>query len=197
MMALSRLYRRIISTVVVVLIGSTGPIPFCQPGTIAAVYEKEQEVSASKIKAAFLYNFFLFVNWPSLPERTVTIGILGNNPFGNSFLEVENQLVKGLNRQLSIKRLGPYTAGADLTQCQILFISSSEQEYWKEIFRQLEGRPVLTVGDQKGFLEAGGMMNFLLVQKKIRWEINRVPLNQSGLRMNSQLLESAVRILPN
>jgi hypothetical protein len=197
MIAAGRLYRRLVNLGVALLIGSVGAISVCQPSTAAPPSAVEQEVPANKIKAAFLYNFFLFVNWPSLPERAVTIGILGKDPFGKSFLEVENQLVKGLNKQLSIKRLGPYTPEMDLTQCQILFISSSEKENWEKISLQLAGKPVLTVGDQKGFLEAGGMMNFLLVQNKIRWEINRSPLNQSGLRMDSQLLESAVRILPN
>jgi hypothetical protein len=197
MMAAGRLYRKVMNLGVALLIGAVASICFYPPSAAASDQVVEQEVPANKIKAAFLYNFFLFVNWPSLPERTVTIGILGKDPFGKSFLEVENQLVKGLNKQLSINRLGPYTPGMDLTQCQILFVSSSEKENWEKIFLQLAGKPVLTVGDQKGFLEAGGMMNFLLVQNKIRWEINRAPLNQSGLRLDSQLLESAVRILPN
>jgi hypothetical protein len=203
MIPVDRLYRKTISGVVAVLLGWAGPIPWYQPRAATAVNLEEQAVSVTNLKAVCLYKFFLFVNWPSLPEGTLTIGILGKDPFGKSFAEVENQLFKGLNKQLAIKRLGPYTQGTNLTQCQILFISASEQEHWGKIFRQIEGKPILTVGDQKGFLEAGGMMNFLLVQNKlrgginIRWEINRVPLNQSGLRMNSQLLESAVRILPN
>jgi hypothetical protein len=190
MVIANRLYKRIIDIFVAILLLS--PLSLIASGT-----GQEQEVSINKLKAACLYKFFLFVNWPSLPERIVTIGILGKDPFGKSFVEVENQIIKGLNRQLSIKQLGPYSQGMDLTECQILFVSSSEQKHWREIFLQLDGKPVLTVGDQDGFLEAGGMMNFQLVQSKIRWEINRAPLNKSGLRMNSQLLESAVRILSN
>jgi hypothetical protein len=154
----------------------------------------ESQAAVSELKAAFLYNFFLFVNWPALPDQTVTIGILGRDPFGKSFDEVENQPVRGLKKQLVIKRLGSYTEATNFEPCQILFISSSEHGNLGKIFSRLKGKPVLTVGDSEGFLEAGGMVNFLLVQNKVKWEIYQSPVNASGLRMHSQLLGSAVRI---
>jgi hypothetical protein len=172
-------------------------ISLCSAWVSSVKAADETRASASEIKAAFLYNFFLFVTWPSLPEQTVTIGILGRDPFDKAFAEVANKPVRGLKKQLTVKRLGPYIEETDLNQCQILFISSSEREHFKKIFSRLQAKPVLTVGDSEGFLEAGGMVNFLMIQDKVRWEISQRQVNASGLRMDSQLLGAAVRIKSN
>jgi hypothetical protein len=172
--------------VIMLLLSGTLPL------SIAAI--NDTPVPEYKIKAAYLYNFFLFVTWPSLPDQTVTIGILGRDSFGNAFSEVENQSVKGLKKKLVVKRWGAYTEQTGIDQCQILFVSSNERTHFTEIFKRLQGKPVLTVGDSEDFLEAGGMIDFLLVQNKVRWEINQRSLNAGGLRLNSQLLGNAIRV---
>jgi len=151
------------------------------------------------IKAAYLYNFLLFMELADervIADETITIGILSRkNLFGTSFKRVEGKLIKLKDRRLEIRDYGPYRQGLDLSQCRLLFISSSEMIDIKNILEDIKGKPVLTVGDTRGFLEAGGMVNLVRVNDKIRWEINQTPIKDAGLRLSSQLFRMAVRTI--
>ena len=72
---------------------------------------------------------------------------------------------------------------------------SSEKKILHKILEEVRGKPILTVGDTTGFLEAGVMMNLVEVGNKIRWEINRKPAKKAGLKMSSQLLRNALRVV--
>lgn len=175
---------------------------------------QQRKASEYEIKAAYLYNFLLFVEWPEAREAdrdtdeqvasggtsesaaagdTITIGIVGDDPFGNDFAKAEGKMVKAKGKRLVVKRFGRFRAGMDLRQCQLLFICRSEKERVQEILDAVKGAPVLTVSDTQRFLEAGGMINLVIVKKKVRWEINRTPVEFAGLRISSQLLRNAVR----
>ncbi len=179
-----------------------------------------------QLKAAFLYKFLLFVHWPeqmtasSDPERdndirpngqgreksdwenssdrhgTITLGIVGQDPFGKYLDEVEGKLVAtgGKKKKLLIKRYGLYRNQADLKNLQLLFICSSEKKNLNKILSNVKDSPVLTVADMEGFLKAGGMVNLITVGKKIRWEINQTSIQTTDLRLDSMLLQSAVNI---
>lgn len=167
-----------------------------------------------EIKAVYLYNFILFVKWPDeqssktnpantkssnsetgSSENTITIGILGKDPFGDAFAKVEGKIIKAKNKRLIIKRFGRYRKKLDLRGCQLLFISSSEKNNRKKILKEVDRYPTLTVADREGFLEAGGMVNLVKVGKKIRWEINQTPVKKAKIRLSSQLLRNAVRVV--
>jgi hypothetical protein len=156
----------------------------------------------------YLYKFLLFVDWPQVkpaditkepasnPEKKIiTIGILGKDPFGESFADVEGKLIKSKKKRLVIKRFGRFKGRLDLTECDLLFVCSSEKRWLGEIMKKVNGKSVLTVGDMDGFLEAGGMINLMKVGNKIRWEINRAPAKKAGLRISSQLLRNALRVV--
>ena len=167
-----------------------------------------------QIKAVYLYNFILFVDWPNEQASkndtadtkssnrqsqdsndTITIGIIGKDLFGDAFEKIEGKLIKAKNKRLIIKRFGQYRKELNLKQCQLLFISPSERKNREKILKQLDGSPTLTVADRKGFLEAGGMINLVRVRKKIRWEINQTPVKKAEIRLSSQLLRNAVRVV--
>ncbi|MHC4221123.1 MAG: YfiR family protein [Planctomycetota bacterium] len=167
-----------------------------------------------ELKAVYLYNFILFVEWPDEQASkddtantkssnqqsqdsndTITIGIIGKDPFGDAFAKIEGKLVKAKNKRLIIKRFGRYRKELNLKQCQLLFISPSERKNREKILKQVDGYPTLTVADRKGFLEAGGMVNLVRVRKKIRWEINQTPVKKAEIRLSSQLLRNAVRVV--
>lgn len=161
-----------------------------------------------EIKAVYLYKFLLFVQWPELktaniekepasnPEKNVIrIGIVGEDPFGESFKEVEGKLIKSKKKRLVIKRFGRFKSRLDLTECDLLFVCASEKKVLHKILAKVRGKPILTVGDTAGFLEAGMMINLVKVGNKIRWEINRGPAKQGGLKISSQLLRNALRVV--
>jgi hypothetical protein len=82
---------------------------------------------------------------------------------------------------------------ASLQNCHILFLSQSEKERLPRILGTVRGVPVLTVSETRHFLEAGGMINFVHVDGRVRFEINEAAAQQGGLKISSQLLALATR----
>jgi hypothetical protein len=165
-----------------------------------------------QIKAAFLYNFIKFVEWPEEKvadsNEPITIGIIGKDPFGNAFEPLKGRQAKG--RKVVVKRIKGFErlkkSGAKgkaelqriidaIRKCHVLFICSSEKEKLKEIINSVKDHPVLTVGDVKGFLETGGVVNFLMEEKKVRFEINLAAAKRAKLRIRSKLLRLAKRVV--
>jgi hypothetical protein len=77
----------------------------------------------------------------------------------------------------------------------VLFIASSEADRLPYLLQQLEGKPILTVGDTEGFADRGVMINMMLVQQSLRMEVNLKALARSGLEPDSHLLRVAARII--
>jgi hypothetical protein len=143
-----------------------------------------------EIKAAYLYNFINYVDWPEnafpAPGGTITIGIVGQNPFGDALGPLNGKQVKG--RTLAVKQI---TDPKDLDQCQIVFISSSEKQRLTELLDKLKDSRVLTVSEIDGFAQQGGIINFFSEHNKVRFEINPDAAHRLGLNISSELLKLA------
>ncbi len=154
-------------------------------------------VSEYQIKAALIYKFLAFVEWPdtekSKSRATVTIGILGKNPFGIAFKPVEGKIING--KTLVIKHFETLSSDNSLFDCQILFISASEKGSLQDIIKILNHHPVLTVGDHNSFIEKGGMVNLIEKDNRLRFEINDTAVDQTGIKIRSMLKRLAVRII--
>jgi len=143
-----------------------------------------------EIKAAFLYEFGRFVEWPAASRQggdSFSICVLGEDPFGL----VLDEAVQGktiLGATVAAKRIVGVT---DAGTCRILFISPSEENRLLEILRALEGRSVLTVGEGNLFTRRGGMISFTIEDKRVRFSINLAATEREGLRMSSRLLRVA------
>jgi len=154
-----------------------------------------QTASEYDIKAAFLYNFTKFVDWPSdaFPDPgSLKVCVLGENPFGSSLQTIAGELVG--NRKLTVMRTDSLARPAG---CQVLFISRSERERVPQILAAVKGSPVLTVGDTRGFADEGVIINFVLEGSKVRFEINTDSAERAGLKISSKLLQLAKRIVAN
>lgn len=151
---------------------------------------------AYQIKAVFLFNFTQFVNWPTNaltdPHAPFTIGVLGNNPFGD-FLDATVRGEKVNGHDLTVQR---YQKSDDIKDCQILFVSQSEARHLKDILAGLHGRSILTVGDFDGFAKEGGMVRFVTENNKIHIRINLTTAKAASLTISSQLLRLAEIIEP-
>lgn len=164
------------------------------------------------VKAAFLYNFIQFIDWPEEKpagsDTPIIIGIIGNDPFGNAFEPIKDKKVKGgivvIKRFESFEKLKnsdeKNKSESDqtietLTKCHVLFVCSSEKQNLKEIIDIVKKHEVLTVGEMDGFLEAGGIINWFVEEKKIRFEINIAAAKQAKLEIRSNLLRLAKRII--
>ena len=148
--------------------------------------------SEYEVKAAFLFNFAKFVEWPeaSLPaDGTFVIGLIGADPFRRSLDELDGK--QAIGRRIVVRR------GARLEEvwpCQILFISASEEERLATLLQAMTGRPVLTVGDTDGWAERGVLVNFKTRERRVRFEINLERAELAGLKLSSQLLKLATLV---
>jgi uncharacterized protein DUF4154 len=152
-------------------------------------FHAQAQYSEYDVKAAFLFNFVQFVKWPGKPDASgpITIGILGDDPFGGALESaVQGQSVGG--RRIAIKRSRSVDA---LKGCQLVFISKSEKGRVGEILGSLQGTSSLTVGETEGFTRQGGMIGFTMEGGKVRFEINSGAAQRAGLEISSRLLRLA------
>jgi uncharacterized protein DUF4154 len=143
------------------------------------------------VKAAFLFNFAKFVEWPPSsfagPEAPLAICVLGHDPFGTTL----DNVVRGESandRVIAVDRPQNATAARS---CQILFVSASEQPRFAEILRTIDRSRTLTVSDVPGFLEAGGALRFFLAGNHVRFEINAAATERAQFRVSSKLMRVA------
>jgi hypothetical protein len=146
------------------------------------------------LKAAFLFNFAHFVDWPPTAfadtNAPITIGVLGEDPFGAVLDQiVEGETVK--NRKLVVKRSQRVE---DLKSCHVLFVSKSEKAHVTQILEALDDASILTVGEVEGFARLGGVTNFFLQGNKVRFEINAQSAKRKGLHISAQLLELGTEV---
>lgn len=156
--------------------------------TLSAIPAPAQRASEYEIKAAFLYSFPSFVEWSpqALPDSatSLTIGILGDDPFGDALKPFAGKTVHG--RSVVIRRS---TRLQELPLCHVLFICESERRYLPQIMEHLSGRSVLTVGEMEGFAEAGVIISFYQSRNRVRFEINAAAAERAGLRLSAKLLK--------
>jgi hypothetical protein len=142
-----------------------------------------------QVKAAFLYNFTRFISWPSSafnsPTAPFVIGIVGNDPFG-SYLEDIIDQEKVDNHPIIIQR---YHDIKDINNCQILYISVSDDNKIKEIIAGVAHQNVLTVGDADKFVKWGGVISFFKDDNKLRVQINMAAAKTAGIEISSKLLK--------
>lgn len=147
------------------------------------------------LKATFLFHFSQFVEWPAgaLPANTpFTIGIIGNDPFGESLDEiVANEVVDG--HKLLIRR---FQSASQIDSCQILFVAPSEAGRWDQLLPRLNHRSVLTVGDTRNFALHSGIIGFVISEKRLRLVINVAAANAAGLTISSKLLRQSEIVGP-
>lgn len=160
---------------------------FVWPASLRAENASKREY---EIKAAYLYNFINYIDWPEnafpAPGGTITIGIVGQNPFDAALEVLNNKQVKG--RTLALKQI---TDAKDLDQCQIVFINSSEKSRLPELLEKLKNSRALTVSEIDGFAQQGGVINFISEHNKVRFEINPDAAHRLGLNISSELLKLA------
>lgn len=167
--------------------------------SVAGLSAPGQAAKEYDLKAAFLCKFALFVKWPTnaFPDAKtpITIGVLGNDPFGKSLEEVvRNEAVQ--ERKLVVEVYNSVESLINLADeknkiCHILFISQSEAGKLTRIFTALKGRPILTVGESERFCQNGGMVQFVIVENKVRFIINQEAARAAELKLSATLLDLA------
>ena len=147
-----------------------------------------------EVKAAYLYQFGKFVQWPARPQdSTFDICIAGVDPFGASLAAlVEGETID--NRTIRIRRV---TATAESRTCHILFVGGSVEPQVAGLLQTLATEPVLTVSDTPQFVSRGGMVQFVTLGGRVRFEINLRVAQSAGLTLSSELLRVASAVRQN
>jgi hypothetical protein len=155
---------------------------------------RSQDASPSEyqVKAAFLYNFGKFVNWPgnafTRADAPLVIGVFGSNPFNGDLERIVAH--KKIDGHPVIVRL--VKNAAEAKNCHILFVRATELAGAGKLTEALHGVPVLIVTENvNAFMASGYDINFVMEENKIRFEINNQAATQTGLTISSKLLSLA------
>jgi hypothetical protein len=148
------------------------------------------EAQEYAVKAAFLYNFAKFVEWPDeaklAPTAPLSLCIVGPDPFGTALDTLQGKTVRG--HPLEVEQLWDPTRP---TPCHLAFISAAEYRPLDQVLALPALRSTLTVGDTPDFATQGGVIGLLMVDNKVRFEVNLRAARVKGLRISSQLLRLA------
>jgi hypothetical protein len=150
--------------------------------------------SEYEVKATYLYNFARFTEWPvkgvDTKDNSFAVCVLGRDPFGSVLDTIlAGEAIDG--KHMVHRRI---SAVQDAGSCRILFISSSEKSRLKETLAVLEKMSVLTVSDIPDFSAQGGMIQFVVEQDKVRFEVNLQTAGEAGLMLSSELLKVAINV---
>lgn len=161
------------------------------PGTELQPQDPRTE---TEIKAYFLINFARFVDWPADSvkpgETQLTIGILGRDPFEGALDGYIGQPVKG--RRIQVRRGRTLR---ELEDCPVLFTSQTGEDL-AHTLGALKGRPVLTFGEAEDFLKLGGMVRFVLVDRKVQMLVNHKATQAARLAVSSRLMAITTVVNP-
>jgi len=164
---------------------------------IPALYAQNSRPTDYDVKAAYLYNFGRFVEWPGkvAPAQgsSFTVCVLGQDPFGPSLdTTLAGETIGG--KTVVAKRI---SSSQESGNCQILFLSLTEATRLDKIITDLDKQAVLTVSDMPQFVKSGGMIQFVLEGKKVRFEVNLTATQHAGLTLSSELLKVATVVRGN
>lgn len=154
-----------------------------------------QAISEDEVKAAYLYNFAKFVEWPeeSFADASAPIHLcVLNDPSIGSEL---SRIVKDKHITGRSVVVVPIQNGEQGRSCQILFINSAQSSQVEHIIKVLQGASVLTVGETTGFVEQGGIVNFVIQNDQVHFQVNHRAATQSRLRMSARLLSVAKLVI--
>jgi hypothetical protein len=150
------------------------------PGSARAAADP---ASDTQVKAAFLYNFAKFAEWPA-STRPLTMCIVGDTRVANELVKtVRDKRLDG--RGLEVKGLG---GDAPMLACNVLFISASETGPAADVLATIRTLPILTVSDSPGFARRNGIIELVVERERMHFAINTDAATRAGIRLSSHLL---------
>jgi hypothetical protein len=144
-----------------------------------------------ELQAAFLYRFATYVEWPPAVQGVdLSLCVIGERGFGAQLEQtIGEREIRG--RRVSIRHA---IALSDLASCHVVYVGTTEKERAPEILDSLAERSVLTVSGLGGFIESGGVIQFVRTGSKLRFEVNQAAARAAGLRISAQLLKLALAV---
>lgn len=152
-----------------------------------------QENKEHMVKAAFIYNFVKFVEWPGAKaianQTSIDICVMG----GSEIMTTASVFKAASTPKLALSLVQENNIKAATEHCHVLYLG--EGVHTENTLRSLKGVPLLTVSDSEDFVDKGGMVGFVMHDNKIKLEVNTRAVTQAGMRVDAQLLEIALRVV--
>ncbi len=175
------------------LLSLSGLALACASGlpAVATGEARAQDLPEYRLKAAFIYNFLAYTEWPAgaAAGTPLTLCVAGADPFGSDIDSLQGKVVGG--RPIDLQRK---SSSDTLKACHAVFISEAWQERWARTFLGLRGKPILIITDSPGALAHGAVLNMNLVRDKVTFEANLAAARQAGLQLSSKLLRLATEV---
>ena len=160
---------------------------------LASVEVHAEPIREDLVKAAFLYRFSTFVEWPESPKRadSFTFGVLGESAVTAELRKlVQQRPIGSASTQVQV-----YKRVSDIGTPQMLYVSASYRGSLPAVVAKIGNQPILLVTDHEHGLEAGSIVNFLRVDRRVRFEVSVPAAQRSGIRLGSDLLSVAARVI--
>jgi hypothetical protein len=161
----------------------------------STLHAQTTEASEEKVKAVYLYKFLNYVEWPASaftgPAAPYQIGVIGDDLVANELAGIiAGKTVN--NRPITSRRIA---YGEPLTDIDVVFIGRGERARQAALLRQLRMQPALTVTETESALEQGSMVNFRIVDSRVRFEVSVDAAEQAGLKLSARLLGVAINVV--
>jgi hypothetical protein len=149
-----------------------------------------EALTEAQVKAAYVYNFVKYVEWPAgafaTAQSPVVLCVAAGDGLRGAFAAIDGKQAQG--RALQLRRT---VRPDEFRSCHILFVPESEERAAGELLRKAGSLPVLTVGEHDGFAAAGGVIGFVVRDDRVAFEINPDAAARADLRVSSRLLQLA------
>lgn len=148
-----------------------------------------QEDVVYLLEAQFIDRFTQLIEWPSgsnvgNASLPFVVGVIGQGKIQPA-LEALAAEIKFKGQTISVRNINQLS---EIDSCHLLFIASSEKSRLSEILNQVKGKPILTIGDTKGFAKDGVMISFSAKGQTIKFKVNPKAADEAGLRFSDTLL---------
>ena len=157
--------------------------------------QSDAQTAEYRVKAAFLYKFGGCVEWPqgvfAKPDSPIAIGVIGADALAEELARiVAGRTING--RPVTVRKLRP---GEAVARLHVLFVGRSDSSRLADILAAAKGQPLLTVTESEEALELGSMINFVVVEDKVRFDIAPPPSESSNLKISARLLGVARKVV--
>lgn len=174
------LVSRVVSTVLLCLV--LLPYPLVTYG--------EDKISDDQLKVVYLLNFAKFIEWPQAKGRDIYICYIAGERFSTYAERIEGAVLK--ERTVSVRAV---MEGDDISQCHILYVGKKHVKDEEWVRKKSRETGVVDIGDSEQYVESGGVISFVVVNNKLRFNINIIEADNRGVSLASDLVELAFHVV--
>jgi hypothetical protein len=153
---------------------------------LTAHAQSASSMAEYRVKAAFIYNFAKYVDWPTVDSKEFHVCTAGRDDLGGALSALDRRMAQG--REIQVRQ---NVAMDQLKDCQIIFVGEKESKLLTSVVRQLWGSPVLIVSDNQQAVEAGAHITLASAEDRVEFDVNLATLQRANLKASSQMLKLA------